>query len=133
MRRLLFLLACFLISPTPADAASFDCTKAATAVEKTICGDPTLSKADERLAESYIAATTATLAPRALQSDQNQWLRQRNQLAGAGPLLEAYQARIAELVATTEKWRKVPRQIEAGSIATTCLLPPDPPDRKSVV
>jgi uncharacterized protein YecT (DUF1311 family) len=133
MRRLVFLLAWFFICPTLADAASFDCTKAATAVEKTICGDPTLSKADERLAEAYAAAAAASLAPHALQSDQNQWLGQRNQLASAGPLLQAYQARIDELAATADKWRKVPRQVGAESIAVTCLLPPDPPDGKCTV
>lgn len=130
MRRYLRLLTWFLLLSTagPAGATSFDCTKAATAVEETICDDPALSKADERLAEAYASAMAATLAPGALQTEQSQWLGRRNKLIGAGPLQLAYKARIAELTEAADKWRKVPREIAAESAAKTCVLPPDPPD-----
>ena len=39
-----------------AHAASFDCVKAATAMEKTICASPDLSRADDRLAAAFGAA-----------------------------------------------------------------------------
>ena len=35
--------------PMFANAASFDCTKASTTIETTICSDATLSKLDEQL------------------------------------------------------------------------------------
>lgn len=38
---------------TPAAAASFDCAKARTKVEKLICKDPQLSRQDEDLAKAY--------------------------------------------------------------------------------
>jgi uncharacterized protein YecT (DUF1311 family) len=50
------LLLIALISPlgaTPATAASFDCAKARTKVEKLICKDPQLSRQDEDLAKAY--------------------------------------------------------------------------------
>jgi len=49
-----FLAACAL-SPA-ASAASFDCSKAASDVEKTICGFPDLSAADETLATAWATA-----------------------------------------------------------------------------
>jgi hypothetical protein len=131
MRRYLLLITWFFLAlpaAGPAGAASFDCAKATTAVEETICEDPVLSKADERLAEAYASARAATLAPGALQTEQNQWLGQRNKLIGAGPLRLAYKSRIDELTETADKWRKVPREIAAGSAAKICVLPPDPPD-----
>jgi uncharacterized protein len=130
MRRYLRLLTWLFILPAagPVGAASFDCTKADTAVEETICDDPALSKADERLAEAYASALAVTLAPGALQVEQSQWLGRRNKLIGAGPLQLAYRARIAELTEAADKWRKVPREIAAESAAKTCVLPPDPPD-----
>jgi uncharacterized protein len=130
MRRYLRLLTWLFLLPAagPAGAASFDCAKATTAVEETICEDPALSKADERLAEAYASALAVTLAPGALQTEQSQWLGQRNKLVGAGPLQLAYKSRIAELTETTGNWRRVPRQIAAESAAKTCVLPPDPPD-----
>lgn len=97
-------------------------------MEETICEDPMLSKADERLAEAYASAMAATLAPGALQSEQSQWLGQRNKLVGAGPLRLAYQSRIDELTETADKWRKVPREVAVESARKTCTLPPDPPD-----
>ncbi|MES2058890.1 MAG: hypothetical protein V4564_23325 [Pseudomonadota bacterium] len=42
-----------LIGTAPAGAASFDCAKASTRVEKLVCSDPQLSRLDERLAAAY--------------------------------------------------------------------------------
>src|SRR5687768_16262824 len=52
MKRLLIL---FLLS-SPLFAASFDCSKASTPIEKTICGSPRLSALDDELAATYAAA-----------------------------------------------------------------------------
>ena len=129
MRRYLLLLAWLCLSAAgPAGAASFDCAKTTTAVEETICEDPALSKADERLAEAYVSAMSVTLAPGALETEQSQWLSQRNKLIGADPLRLAYKSRIEELTETADKWRKVPREISAERAEKTCVLPPDPPD-----
>jgi hypothetical protein len=60
MTRLVAALAALLLialvpslGVTPATAASFDCAKARTKVEKLICKDPQLSRQDEDLAKAY--------------------------------------------------------------------------------
>ena len=57
-------------------AASFDCTKAATPQEKTICADPELSRVDEQLATAY-QTLLAQLSPNAameVRHDERDWL-----------------------------------------------------------
>jgi len=65
---------------TPLTAASFNCNKASTKVEKMICADPDLSEADEQLAEAYRNLRKALpKSERALlKRDQRQWLKERN-------------------------------------------------------
>ena len=61
----------------PAAAApSFDCAKAATTVEKAICGSTALSAADRKLADSYNALLGRVSEPvrAALRNAQRQWL-----------------------------------------------------------
>jgi uncharacterized protein YecT (DUF1311 family) len=48
-----------LLLAAPATAASFDCAKARTKVEKLICKDPQLSRQDEDLAKAYGEALKA--------------------------------------------------------------------------
>ncbi|WP_187673909.1 lysozyme inhibitor LprI family protein [Zestomonas carbonaria] len=57
-------------------AASFDCTKASTLVEKTICTDTQLSKADEQMARLYHKAIGFSAeGDNTIQSEQRRWLR----------------------------------------------------------
>lgn len=60
-----------------ANAASFDCAKAGTVVEKTICADPALSKLDERMAAAYKARLTDWGGANAayVKADQRAYLR----------------------------------------------------------
>jgi uncharacterized protein YecT (DUF1311 family) len=51
----LFVLG-LLAALTPAQAASFDCNRARTAVERAVCGDPTLSESDDVLAVAWATA-----------------------------------------------------------------------------
>jgi uncharacterized protein YecT (DUF1311 family) len=62
MTRLAAALAALLLAalaPSLASAASFDCAKARTKVEKLICKDPQLSRQDEDLAKAYGEALKA--------------------------------------------------------------------------
>jgi uncharacterized protein len=85
-RRLpLGLLALALMAAGSAHAASFDCKKAATAVEKAICADKGLGGLDEQVGESYrklIDGAPSADVP-ALRDAQRSWLKQRNQCAPA--------------------------------------------------
>jgi uncharacterized protein len=73
-------------------AASFDCSKAATAVEKTICSNSSISSLDEDLANLYkpVASTE--------RDNQRAWIKERNQCnANEACLTRQYLARIAQL------------------------------------
>jgi uncharacterized protein YecT (DUF1311 family) len=75
---LLFLL---LLAPVPIHAASIDCSKASTLVERAICSSPELRKADDQLAEAYHGAMTKVPEAATLVRDSQQnWLRSVEQI-----------------------------------------------------
>jgi uncharacterized protein YecT (DUF1311 family) len=93
-RIILFLL----LTPGLAAAASFDCRKAATKVEKLVCADQALSKLDQQLADEYRAAIARGGATAALKSAQLAWLKKSRGACTDGACLRAaYEARIGEL------------------------------------
>lgn len=57
------------------NAASFDCKKAKTEVEKIICAGAGLSKLDDEMANAYAEAKTK--AGKLVRSEQKQWLKDR--------------------------------------------------------
>ena len=82
-----------------ANAASFDCAKAQSRVEKAICADREVSDLDEYLGRYYSAArsTLRESAP-CLAADQKQWLSAvRNKCADATCLKKVYLERLGEL------------------------------------
>lgn len=77
-------------------AASFDCERGVTQVERQVCADAELSRLDEDLAWLY-----AHIAPEARASGkvkQQKWLRKRNSCADESCLRSAYVARIRSLL-----------------------------------
>lgn len=76
-----------------AQAASFDCGKASTKVEKLICTDAELSRLDEALAEVYADALKST-DPANFKAEQKAWLKKRNQCRNNDCLISTYQRRI---------------------------------------
>jgi len=78
-------------------AASFDCDKATTKVEKMICADAELSKLDEELAAVYKTALQNAQQTSSIQQVQKQWLKGRNGCADAACVKQAYEARLKEL------------------------------------
>ena len=82
-----------------AGAASFDCAKAQSRMEKAICADQEVSDLDEYLGRYYSAAR-ATLRESAacLAADQKQWLSAvRNKCEDTACLRKVYLERLAEL------------------------------------
>lgn len=74
----IYLLFGFLVLPLFAQAASFDCGKAGTKVEKLICADTGLSGLDDRMAKNYADVLKTYPVPDALKLRQKQWLTRRN-------------------------------------------------------
>lgn len=77
---LMWVAGLLLCAATPAWAASFDCKKATTPVEQTLCGNPELNRLDTTLGEHYRRAMDKLQgAPRdALRNSQRAWLQTRN-------------------------------------------------------
>lgn len=74
--RLIALTILFAGLAGTAEAASFDCGKAATAFEHAICDSPDLSRQDEVLAKAYATAIggLSAAAKGEMQADQRAWL-----------------------------------------------------------
>jgi len=80
-------------------AASFDCDKAASATEKTICADSKLSKLDEKLSGAWTTVSGIKSDPAVTKSSQLQWLKLRNACgADVSCLIARYNERLAALV-----------------------------------
>ena len=91
---LLFLI----VIPTQAWAASFDCAKASTVVERLICGNPQVSRQDDELSVAYKEAATQARDSAPLIVDQKRWLKnERGLCRDENCLKKVYQERIGEL------------------------------------
>jgi uncharacterized protein YecT (DUF1311 family) len=75
---LAILFVCLLRNPC--SAQSFDCSKAATEVEKTICHSPSLASLDSEMGDAYVALLGSSAAGEkgALRDAQRQWIGKRN-------------------------------------------------------
>lgn len=103
--RTLILATCLFAAPAPAQNASFDCKKASTPIEKTICGSDYTAELDRALDELYRAALAKAAAANrgVIEVAQKEWLATRNTRCGrAKPdqncVEGLYKARIVELV-----------------------------------
>lgn len=96
MKRWMGLVACLVIGQV--QAASFDCSKAGTKVEKLICADESLSERDEQMAEAYRTSLKQAAAPEALKKRQLQWLKDLRRYCKTAKCVEgAYWARTRAL------------------------------------
>lgn len=86
-----------LITTSSAIAASFDCKKAGSAVEKSICSDRELSDLDSELGRTYRTVLSSTPNSASLVAEQKSWLASRNQCPDMGCLKSAYQDRLTAL------------------------------------
>jgi uncharacterized protein len=82
-----------------ASAASFDCKKAGSAIEKAICANPGLDRLDESLGMYYAAAQDRVPSAKScMRADQRAWLlNERNKCKDDACLERAYMNRLAEL------------------------------------
>jgi uncharacterized protein len=113
LARLALITSVALVSAAPAFAQSgpsFECAKASNDVERTICKDPKLAKADREMAAAYaaLAAKLGGAAKENLEKEQVRWLGDRNRgcaadTDGIAPCLtRRYAARTTNLLASAE-------------------------------
>lgn len=107
----------------PVSAQSFDCKKAQTRVEKTICADAALSELDEHLGRYYAAGRTELeTAGSCLQTDQAQWLKStRDVCQNEACLKTAYLNRLGELDAL-QRGATAIRNIELPHVPTLAWI-----------
>jgi uncharacterized protein len=83
-----------------APAASFDCAKAKSKIERAICADAELSNLDEYLGRYFAGALeTAKDAASCVKADQKAWVKRARDACGAksGCLTQAYLERLSTL------------------------------------
>ncbi len=78
-------------------AASFDCAKAGTTVEKLICSNESLSKLDEELAVSYKQALETATDKDIFKKQQLNWLKTRNTCADSACVTSNYKNQIKQM------------------------------------
>ncbi|MBF9040296.1 hypothetical protein LSUCC0387_05245 [Rhodobacterales bacterium LSUCC0387] len=99
LKTLTMAIVMFLITEVTS-AASFDCSRSQTFVEKTICSVPELSYLDELMANNYWAMRGANIGDGAmddLMSTQREWLATRDQCENVDCLLDQYLQRIEQI------------------------------------
>lgn len=87
-----------LLNLAPATfAASFDCSKAQSTVEKMICADAELSRLDDDMTTRYNEALNVQSRSGELRQAQRQWIRERNACLDLPCLKQAYIGRLSTL------------------------------------
>jgi len=100
MRWLNFLFIIFPIFVSQSHAASFDCAKARSPVEKSICSNNELSKLDEELAEVYKSAAKDYPVQNYVKIRQREWVKENSSCSKdkmASCLKSNYEKRISQL------------------------------------
>ena len=94
------LFALFISLSPSIYAASFDCTKASTSVEKMICKNPLLNKLDDALGSNYTDQVSNAMSARertSFQHKQKVWIQERNACTNEACLIKLYSSRVDEL------------------------------------
>lgn len=93
----------WLLGAGAAEAASFDCKKAASRIEHLICDEPDLNSFDAQLEGAYRGALDRSAHPEAVKDRQLAWLKQRDACADVKCMSDAYQRQIQLLAAISDK------------------------------
>lgn len=96
VKKILFIPLFFFLSPALM-AASFDCQKAASSVEKMICADKEVSGLDDALEVTYKKALSVSTDKTLLTNQQKTWLKERNRCTDLPCLRDSYTRRLSEL------------------------------------
>ena len=117
-----------LLIPGELSAASFDCNRAETQIEKMICAEAELSKLDEDLAGAYAIALenrSQSDTKEALKNDQKTWLKERNTCGDTSCVKSSYVNRLAALAKLPGKSEHSVTPVIAPAVTDNekCLAP----------
>jgi uncharacterized protein len=117
------LLAALLLTlfplATPALTAGLDCSRATDRIDKQVCADPGLLRAEEKLADIFAARKALSPDPGAEQVGQDDWRETRNEFASA--LGEYYQGRIEDLQDEIAQQRKEAPVVTMEEAQKNCI------------
>ena len=109
-----------------ASGPAFDCRKAATPVEKTICAQPELEALDRRLAAAFRDVQASLPTPdqkNAVRADQVAWLKERDRCDADRVCLHAsYEHRLDLMEGRSAQW-PLAGQFEVARTGTLTLFP----------
>lgn len=112
-------------------APSFDCVKASTSTQRTICRDSTLAEWDSRMGQLYRQALALQGKNKALAEEQRKWLARRDSKCGSAHaaeartcVLEMTEARLTGLAATMAASRQ--------NTVTASAEPDAPPESRKL-
>lgn len=97
MKRIAWIVFGWSAFMATAQAASFDCEKASTKIEKMICGNVDLSRLDEDLSKAYKTALQDEKKSEPTRQAQKKWIKDRNSCQNTACVILAYHNRISEL------------------------------------
>lgn len=102
MKQTTWLALAGLVLSCAASAASFDCAKAQTRVEKLICADAELSRLDDDLGRAWKQHLSDNKFQDQFRTTQKHWITRRNECTDAGCLKQTYQARLEQMASGKE-------------------------------
>jgi uncharacterized protein len=117
------LFATLAVSPL-AHAASFTCPHHASASERIVCADPTLSALDDKLAALYRNAVDASTDTTALEADRvSQWQWRQHNCKDKACVTDWYNRRIAEMEGDLKHGKQATVQRVKESVVDQNLAP----------
>jgi len=121
MKRIAWVVGGWFALVTTAQAASFDCRKASSTIEKLVCDTPAISKLDDDLGKAYKEATRKANEEQKqrLATDQKYWLKHvRNLCADESCVKQAYQFRLTALTSFFESAAATPSDAPTDAFCT---------------
>ena len=113
------LLAALLAASSTASGPSFDCARAASPAERTICADPELAEADRLLAIVYSKVRRKA----GVRREQLTWIAIRDQCANASCIAHRYEWRTMQLMSDVDMPLHYERREHADSPGSLSMMP----------
>ncbi|WP_426160355.1 lysozyme inhibitor LprI family protein [Pseudomonas sp. TSRC2-2] len=114
------LIAMLFMLSAHSNATSFDCVKASSFAEKSICTDSALSRLDEALNSEYVRSIDRAADKAQARQDQREWLRRRDNCKTANCVASSMTERLNALARTKiDQPTKAPTEITSTRVDQT--------------